>query len=74
MITIFDKDWGSLVLELSWNKIDFLPRFTANGFEHAFIFVAGFLMININFTVWDKPMRNTIRKWRSDSENLSDNA
>ena len=51
MMRIFDKDWGSMYCEASFNKIDFLPRITATGIDHAFIFNVGFLMLSINLTI-----------------------
>jgi hypothetical protein len=62
MITIFERDWGNLLLMVSWDKIDFLPRITATGMTHAFIFNVGFLMVTFNLTIWDKPMREFNRR------------
>jgi hypothetical protein len=47
---------------VSWDKIDFLPRITATGMTHAFIFNVGFLMVTFNLTIWDKPMREFNRR------------
>lgn len=62
MMRIFDKDWGSMYCEASFNKIDFLPRITATGIDHAFIFNVGFLMLSINLTIWDELMREFNRR------------
>lgn len=64
MITIFEEDWGNLVFETSFSKIDFLPRITACAIEHAFIFNIGFLMLSFNITIWDSLMREFNRKNR----------
>lgn len=57
MIKFFEKAWGNLVLEASFDKVDFLPRLTACAFEHALIFNAGFLFLTLNFTIWSKAIR-----------------
>lgn len=67
-ITIFERVWGNLLLDVRFNTIDFLPRVALTMIEHAFIFNIGFLMLSFNLTIWDKQIRDFNRRTRDDAE------
>lgn len=64
--TIFDFSWGNLLFSVCTSKIDILPRITASALPsaHAVVINMGFLMFDLNLTLWGKGMRDFIRKER----------
>ena len=67
-ITIFERVWGNLLLDVRFNSVDFLPRVTMTAIDHAFIFNIGFLMLSLNLTLWDKQIRDFNKKMQGDTE------
>ena len=67
-ITIFERVWGNLLLDVRFNTIDFLPRVTLTMIDHAFIFNIGFLVLSLHLTIWDKQIRDFNRRTRDDAE------
>lgn len=64
--TIFDNGWGNLLFSVCTSKIDILPRITASALPsaHAVVINMGFLMFDLNLTLWGKGMREFLRKER----------
>lgn len=72
MIVIFEKVWGGLTLEATFKKIDLLPRVTISELGHIYIISIGFLMLTLNLSVWDKAVRDMLRKHADKGANLED--
>lgn len=68
-ITIFERVWGNLLLDVRFNSVDFLPRVTMTAIDHAFIFNIGFLMLSLNLTLWDKQIRDFNKKCKVSRSN-----
>ena len=62
MKTILNTYWSHISCEVCHGKFDMLPRVTLFAIAHAFIFNLGFLCFSLNFTFWDKRMREFNRK------------
>lgn len=63
-ITLFERDWGNIVLAFCLGKMDVLPRITLTALNRAFIVNAGFLFFTLNLTLWDGDMQEFNRRNR----------
>ena len=62
-ICISSGCWGNLYLEADFRKVDLLPRVTLSRVSrHAFIFLVGFLVFDIQLTIWSKAMRSVLKE------------
>lgn len=68
-IVIFDCDWGCLVLDLDFRKIDILPRLTVTDLpSFGIITNFGFLCFTLNLSVYYRNTRRFIRRHRNDAD------
>ena len=66
--TVFEADWGYLLFETSWDKIDLLPRITVSQIDHAVITNVGFMMLSFNLVVFDGLMREFHKRSRRENK------
>lgn len=60
-------DWGGVSLDVTFRKIDLLPRFTISEMTGVPLHMdIGFLMLTFNLTLYSKEMRRFVKKARED--------
>lgn len=66
--TIFEKDWGFLVGEISKYKFDFLPRLTITTTKHMMEINIGIFCFRLWLTIFDRPLQELNRRAREQRE------
>ena len=67
-IMLIEEDWGCLDLNISFNKIDILPRFTISDMSGAWVINLGFLAFTLNLVILDainRRLNHEVRKRRN---------
>ena len=65
---LIEEDWGCLDLNISFNKIDILPRFTISDMSGAWVINLGFLAFTLNLVILDainRRLNHEVRKRRN---------
>lgn len=66
--TIFERDWGFLVGEISKYKFDFLPRVTVSTVSHMMEINIGIFCFRLWLTIFDRPLQELNRRTREQRE------
>lgn len=63
-IMLIEEDWGCLDLNISFRKVDILPRITVSDMTGAWILNIGFLAFTLNLVILDEVGRMMNREVR----------
>ena len=69
-IMLIEEDWGCLDLNISFRRVDILPRFTVSDMGGAWVVNIGFLAFTLNLVILDwvhRKLNSEIRKRRNDT-------
>lgn len=67
-IMLIEEDWGCLDLNISFRKVDILPRFTISDMSGAWVINVGFLAFTLNLVILDainRKLNHEVRKRRN---------
>ena len=65
---LIEEDWGCLDLNISFRKVDILPRFTISDMNGAWVINLGFLAFTLNLVILDainRRLNHEVRKKRN---------
>ena len=69
-IMLIEEDWGCLDLNISFHRVDILPRITVSDMRGAWVVNIGFLAFTLNLVILDwvnRKLNSEIRKKRNDT-------